>query len=172
MEMQIVVTRDKILGPLANRFGVRWTHAALLFRSEPNVVWQVIESTIGGVRVSTMARLLHSVAAYACYAPVQPLGETRTLMAWAYAMGNVGKPYYYWGFICVLLRELFRRALCPRFSLLVAREYICSDFVKDVCDFIDFRLVDNRRLVLPDDLVASDKLMLMCWRKLKASNCR
>jgi uncharacterized protein YycO len=157
MQVWVVVTWDGILGRLARRFGLTWSHAALRYvRDEPGGA-RIIEAAACGVRERSWEDFLAEADEYQAFQVKDPLPGATMREIVAYAWGNVGKPYNY-GWVIQIAWELIKRRFL--IGLLTYPAHICSSLVYACFLYASVNLLPGHEgmLVTPDDLANSPLL--------------
>lgn len=150
MKMYFVVTyRGGLFDRLARRFGLTWTHAAILFEDG-----LVFESTWYKIRAIKFRKFLEGVREYQVYKLKDDPESYKPALD--YCWGSVGKIYNFWWLLRIIMKLLVRHPQTLRYT-----SHICSSFVADVYDYIGCPIVGGDiAWVLPDDLAASEKVEL------------
>ena len=156
MLIKIIFTwRNDLLGRLARKFGMVWSHIGLLYGSDIDG-WRVFEASMWGIRNQTIDKFIAAWDEYKTLKLIDPITlETKKEIV-AFAWGNVGKPY---GFL--LLLKIAWQILKDRFLMrsFTYPSHVCSSLVHECFLYIGIDLVPGKgRLVLPDDIYLSRKL--------------
>ncbi len=166
MKVAIAVTyHDNLFGRLHRKFGLVWGHAALAHNSLPSIreyipgysypQWHVVESTFSGVRERPWEEFISGVDECKIFELLENIPPHRYVAMVAYAHGNVGKPYNFFG-----LAKVIYRLLTKRINIFRYHSHICSGLVYDSFLYGGINLVSGSKdvLVTPDDLANSPLL--------------
>ena len=156
MLIKVIFTwRDDLLGRLARKFGMVWSHVGLLYGSDIDG-WRVFEASMWGIRNLPIDEFISAWDEYKTLRPNFPLTVDVRKEIVAFAWGNVGKPY---GFL--LLLKIAWQILKDRFLMrsFTYPSHVCSSLVHECFLYIGIDLVLGKgRLVLPDDIYLSRNL--------------
>jgi len=158
MQVQIVVTwKGDLLGRLARRFGLTWTHAALRYMRDEASEARVIEAAACGIRERAWEEFIAGVKEWKGFEVRDGLSEIQMREIVAYAWGNVGKPYCYWWLVRMAWRLIERRG---GIGVLTYPGHVCSSLVYDAFRYAGVNLLPGHSspLVTPDEVAASPLL--------------
>jgi hypothetical protein len=157
MQVWVVVTVGGILGRLARRFGLKWSHAALRYVRDESVGARIIESAACGTQERSWEDFIAEADEYKAFQVRDGLSEVAVREVVAYAWGNVGKPYNYWWALKIAWELVKRRFVI---GVLSYPAHICSSLVYDCFLYAGVDLIPGREgvLVTPDDLANSPLL--------------
>lgn len=155
MIVKVIFTwRNDLLGRLARKFGMVWSHVGLLCGEDPK--WIVFEASMTGIRVLNVDEFIPNWDEYKTLSLVDEIPLLSKAKIVSYAFGNVGKPYAFW-----MLPKLIWKYIKDKFAMRVMTHpsEVCSSFVDECFNFIGIDLVPGKdRFVLPDDIFLSRKL--------------
>lgn len=156
--IEIVVTYKKDLpGEIARKhFNIKWTHAALFFDYH-----NVIETNSSGCIKRPWGEFIEDVDEYELYTleDKYKMHFTEEAVFRAFAHGNIGKAYDFFGLFKIIWQILSRKR--PMKYLLIGADNVCSSFVHACYKYIGIDLVPDLPKgwkALPDDLIKSPLL--------------
>jgi len=157
MKLQIgVVFTPGLFGWLVRWVGLRFSHAFMRYRKPDG--WWLLDAGMLGIR-DHPGTGLEKATDYLILETKEPLDAITAQRIVDYARGNVGKPYNFWWALLLGLRLLRRRF---GFQALAYPAYICTSYVADCFHYAGIDLVPpGQILVTPDDIAASDKLVVV-----------
>lgn len=153
MQIQVIVTHSGIFGWLADRLGLKWSHAALRCVDGEDVY--IIEVSALGIQQVPWEGYAEGKR-YRLFGVKAGLTSLQMTQVLSYAQGNIGKPYNYLWLVKIGWDLIFKH----KASILFYRAHVCSSLVDDAFGYAGIDLVpwSESVVVLPDDLAASPLL--------------
>lgn len=163
MRVHVILSWEPdLVGRLARLFGVKWSHAALLFHPHSEIKEEyVIEALWRGIVKRTLTEFLKDKHDWVILTPLRdgrwPLQYSEINAIRDYAHGNIGKRYDFGLLLRLIWREL-KRKVKPSI-VMVVRE-VCTSLIDDSFSYVDWDLIPWKvdRMILPDDLYESPHL--------------
>ena len=153
MQVQVVVSWDNdIIGRLARKIGVKWSHAAIMSKAEMSDDWWIHEAIWKGIVFRPWEEFEESKEEIKIFETKTTLPQFHAREIVAFASGNVGRPYDF-GLLLKIAWECLRKYF--GLGIVTFRSHVCSTLVHSSFKYAGIDLVPGVEIVLPDDLAES-----------------